>query len=76
MRITVRAKTNARQEKIEKIESCGKVLYAVYVKEPPVENRANKAVIEALAEHFDVPKSSVSIVMGLKSKQKVFDIKC
>jgi uncharacterized protein YggU (UPF0235/DUF167 family) len=36
--------------------------------------RANEAVVEALAEHFKVPKSRVSIVGGFKSKQKVVRI--
>lgn len=46
----------------------------VYVHEPPLEGRANRAVAEALAEHFQVPKSRVAMVKGAKSKQKVFEI--
>lgn len=36
----------------------------------PIENKANKAVIEYLAKLLKVPKSSVSIVKGQTSKDK------
>jgi len=35
-----------------------------------VDGRANQALVEFLAEHFAVPKRSVRIVAGLKSRQK------
>lgn len=35
-----------------------------------VDGKANAALIEFLAEHFKVPKSRISIVSGLKSRQK------
>lgn len=37
---------------------------------PPVEGRANKALIAFLAKLFEVSKSSVSIVSGLQSRHK------
>jgi uncharacterized protein (TIGR00251 family) len=37
---------------------------------PATENRANEALIEFLAEHYDVPKRSVRIAAGLKSRDK------
>jgi len=46
----------------------------VYVKDPPLENRANGAVIEALARHFKVKKYQIALLRGSKSKQKVFNI--
>jgi uncharacterized protein (TIGR00251 family) len=37
---------------------------------PPVEGKANDALIEFLAAHFGVPRRSVRIMAGLKSRQK------
>lgn len=70
MKISVRVKPNAREEKVEPRGD----EFTVYVKEPPKENKANKAVIKVLAEYFKTPKSAVSIVRGLKSRQKVIEI--
>ena len=36
----------------------------------PIENRANKALIEYLAKLFKVPKSSIKILKGETSKEK------
>jgi hypothetical protein len=71
MKLLIKVKPNSRQEKIEKTDDG----YIVYVKEPPVENKANQAVIRVLSEYFDVPKFQISILSGLKSKQKVIEIK-
>ena len=37
---------------------------------PAVDNKANEALIEFLAEHYRVPRRSVRIAAGLKSRQK------
>ena len=37
---------------------------------PPVEGKANEALVEFLAGYFGVPKRNVRIVSGLKSRQK------
>jgi len=37
---------------------------------PPVEGRANEALIEFLAGHYGVPRRSVRITAGLKSRLK------
>ena len=46
----------------------------VKVSAPAEDGRANTAVIEALAKHFDVPKSSVTIVRGHASRTKLVEI--
>lgn len=71
MRITVRAKPNAREERVEEI---GPREFTVSVKEPPREGRANVAIIRALAEHFGVTASHVRLVTGFASRQKIFDV--
>ena len=71
MKIFVKAKPNAREEKIEKISENS---YVVSVKAPPVQGQANRAIIEVLAIYFKVPKSCVNIVAGHTSKQKIVEI--
>ena len=71
MKYTIKVKTNAKENIVE--EASGGEL-RVRVKAPPQEGRANEAVIETLAKHFDVPKSRVSIVGGRTSKRKIVSI--
>jgi len=70
MKISITVKANSRQEKIEKTETG----YTVYVKEPPVEGKANKAVIRLLSEYFGIPKSQITIISGMQSKNKIVEI--
>ena len=37
---------------------------------PPVEGRANHALVEFLAAYFEVPRRNVRITAGLKSRRK------
>lgn len=37
---------------------------------PPVEGKANEALVEFLAGHYGVPRRSVTIESGLHSRQK------
>ena len=46
----------------------------VYVTAPVTNGKANKAVIDILAEHFGVAKGRIEIVRGLKSRHKVIKI--
>lgn len=71
MKIFVQAKPNAKTEKVEKIDSAR---FVVSVKEPPVQGRANQAVIILLAKYFDVRPYQVKIISGFKSKQKIIEI--
>ena len=41
---------------------------------PPVEGKANQAVIEFLADFFDIPRSSITIASGAASRRKVIRI--
>ena len=48
--------------------------YKIYVSVSPIEGRANQKVTELLANFFKVKKSQITIVSGLKSKEKVINI--
>lgn len=71
LKIWLSVKPQARQEKVEKLSE-GE--YRVSVRAAAREGKANEAVIELLAEHFSVPKSSLRIVRGEKSKRKLVEI--
>lgn len=72
MKVIVRAHPNSKKPRIEK-DMFGTL--HVYVKEPPLEGKANKAVVEALVVFFKIKKSAVILVSGEKSKNKIFMIK-
>ena len=62
--IFVKVKSAAKEEKIEKID---KRNFRISVKEPPVEGRANQAVIKALAKYLGIATSNIKIISGLTS---------
>jgi len=71
MTIPVIVHPNNRRPRIE--EDLTGVLH-VYVSAPPLEGKANTAVIEALAEHFKVKKHAITLVSGHTAKLKRFEI--
>jgi len=46
----------------------------VYVREPAVEGKANKAMTELLADYFDVPKTNIQILSGQKARIKRVEV--
>lgn len=72
MRITVIAHPKAKKPRIEKDLTD---TYHVYVREPPLDGRANLAIRESLADYFGVRKNVITLVLGNTSKLKIFDIK-
>ena len=71
MKINIKAKTNSKQEKIEKIDDKN---FLVAVKESPVEGKANKAIIKAFAKYLNLPSAKVQINSGQTSRQKILQI--
>jgi len=69
MKIKVKLHPSSSQEKIERIS---KDTYEVWLKEKPVDNKANVKLLKILKKHF---KRKVKIIKGLKSKNKVIEIK-
>jgi uncharacterized protein len=49
-------------------------IIAVGIKAMPMKGKANEELIKKLADHFGVPSSSVLIVSGMRSKDKVVEI--
>lgn len=78
MRIFIRAKLKAKEERVEKVKvqklTGEETQYLVSVKELPVDGKANEAIIRVLAEYFKVPKSQVRILAGRASREKIVEI--
>lgn len=71
MKIFVKAKPFAREEKVEKIDETH---FRVSVEEASVKGRANIAIIKALAKYFNIPPTSVKITRGAKTPNKIIEI--
>lgn len=71
MRKKVKVKPNSQNQKIEELEDGS---LTVYLKSQPVDGKANEELIQILAKKFDVPKSKITIKLGLSSRQKLVEI--
>jgi len=86
MRIFVKAKTRSKEYKVkppqarlwqatkERDGTAEEDYYTVCVKEPPIQGKANKAIIKTIAEYFKIPISRVILLSGMSSDRKVFEI--
>ena len=72
MDVTVRVKPGSKKGPLVQPAIDGSLL--VYVREPAVEGKANKAVEELLADYYNVPKGNVQMISGQKSRLKHFKI--
>ncbi|MBM4406459.1 MAG: DUF167 domain-containing protein [Chloroflexi bacterium] len=70
-RITIKAQPGARRNEVAGYR--GEALL-VRVTAPPEGGKANEAIIETLAEALGIAKSSVTLVRGAASRQKVVQI--
>ncbi len=70
MIVNIRVIPRAR---VQKIVADGDTL-RVYTNAAPSDGEANTAVIKMLAKHYGVPKSSIKIVRGATSHDKVVEI--
>lgn len=70
MKIRVKVTPRVKKEKIKE----GSGFLRVYLREPPLEDRANKRLIEVLAKHFNVKKGDVNIVKGKTAREKIIEI--
>lgn len=70
MRIKVRVVPRAKKTCIESFEDGLKV----HMSEPAIDGRANKKLIEILADYYRVKKYNITIVKGEKQKDKIVNI--
>lgn len=71
MRISVDVIPGARGTRVERL---GASHFRVAVSAPPREGQANEALVTALADYFDVPRSRVRILHGRASRSKIVEI--
>ncbi len=70
--VAVRVKPGSRKGPLVEADADGQL--TVYVREPAIDGKANKAVIRVLAEHFGVPPSRVELTSGAAARIKRFRI--
>ena len=70
MLLNVKVIPHAKQNKIMEEKSGLKV----YLTAPPVEGKANAALIDFLSEYFQVKRRQIQIIKGEKSRNKVVEI--
>jgi len=71
VKIIVKAKPGAREDKVEKGNDSN---YIVSVKAPPVDGKANAAIIKLLADYFDISQSMIEVISGYMARTKVIEI--
>lgn len=71
MKIFVKARPKAKENLVKKIDETH---FEISVTEPPIQGKANTAIIDAIAEYFNIPRSQVHLVSGFSSKEKTFEI--
>ena len=70
VKIQVKVIPNSRELRVKEIEGALKVK----VDAPAKEGKANKRLIEILSKYLSKPKSSIKIIRGLTSRNKVIEV--
>jgi len=68
MKIKVKLHTNSSREKIEKLKE---EKYEVWLKEKPIDNKANERLVKVLKKYFG---KEVRIKSGLTSRNKIVEV--
>jgi uncharacterized protein len=67
----VRVTPNAKTPSVAKMSDTS---YLIKVNAPVFDGKANERLIEILSRYFNVPKSHVRILQGLKSRVKTVEV--
>lgn len=70
MTITVKVKPNSKVSQVQKLDTS----YIVNLHSKPLQGKANSELISLLSKHFEVAKSCIRIVRGVKGRIKVVEI--
>jgi len=76
IKISIKVITHAKKSEVvaDDIDLFGARILRVRISQPPEDGKANKALIELLADYFKVKKNSLRIIAGEKSTHKVVEI--
>jgi uncharacterized protein YggU (UPF0235/DUF167 family) len=69
--VHVWAKPGAKKERVE-VGPEGELI--LFIREKPIEGKANKAFVKTLSSIFGVPQGAIELVTGQKSKKKKFSL--
>lgn len=72
MKVTVRVKSSSKKGSFVQPGLDGELL--VHVREPAIDGKANRAVIELLSDYYNVPKTRIEIIRGLTNPIKVIRV--
>jgi hypothetical protein len=70
--VNVKVVPNSKKSGVERI---GENDFRIKVDAKAEGGKANRRLVEIIAEFFNVPKSSVRIVKGFKNRNKIIEIK-
>ncbi len=56
------------------IEETDHQVLRIFIREPAQNNQANKAVLNAVAEHYTIPRTKLKIISGHRSLNKMIQI--
>ena len=70
-KIIVTVKPGSSQEKI--IETAPDQ-FTIYLRAKPHDGEANIALIKLLSKHFGVPKTSIRVIQGVRSRTKIIEL--
>ncbi len=71
MFLNIKLIPRAKHNKIERINENN---YKIHLTAPPVDNKANEALLDILAKNLRIRKSNLRIVKGEKTRNKVIEI--
>ena len=71
MKISVKVKPQAKEDKIERVGSSS---YVVWTKAKAIEGKANRAAAGILSEYFNVARSKISLIKGKGARDKIFTL--
>ena len=72
MIINVKVKPNSDKQEIENIDGKN---YRISLKSKPEDNKANIELLKLLKEYFSISMQDIKILKGLKSRNKIIEIK-
>jgi len=77
IKISIKVITHAKKSEVvaDEIDLLGVRILKIKISQPPEDGKANKAMIELLAEYLQVKKNSLTIIAGEKSTHKIVEIK-
>lgn len=76
MKIFIKLTPNSKNNEVlsDEIDLLNMRVMRVKVNAPPVEGKANDALIELLANYLGVKKSSIKLLRGFNSRHKIIEI--